>query len=116
MKRKPLSLDEHQEIAKHIYAIKQHLHCIFKIAANRVPSKISDQLLSFVGLDRKLQKLRSDLEDLMFDEHRPMGHRGTSYYYVHVDAQRDTSITLRGHSNNDDKELWKNSGSGATQR
>jgi hypothetical protein len=92
MKRKSLSLDEHRELAKHLYAIDGHISAILKIVDGRVPVAILDQLLSGKPLDTRIFKLRDSLESLMYKQHGPLVDTGETYFSM-VDTKCSTSIT-----------------------
>jgi hypothetical protein len=72
MKQKSLSLDDHRELAKHLYAIDGHISAILKIVDGRVPVAILDQLLSGKPLDMKIFKLRDSLRNHMYKQHGPL--------------------------------------------
>jgi hypothetical protein len=92
MKQKSLSLDEHRELAKHLYAINGHISAILKIVDGRVPVAILDQLLSGKPLDMKIFKLRDGLRNHMYKQHGPLLDTGENYFSI-IDAKCCTSIT-----------------------
>jgi hypothetical protein len=76
MKRGILSLDDHRELALHLYAIDNHLSAILGVANGKAPAPILDMLSSCGPLETRLQTFRSKLEGLMYKQH----HLGSSDY------------------------------------
>jgi hypothetical protein len=70
MAREWLTIEEHKAAAGQIYAMFQAQSKLLEIINGKVPVKILDQLLSFRGVDKAVNRLRSDLEDEMFRRHR----------------------------------------------
>lgn len=106
MKCKSLTMEEHKELAKHIYAIQAHHSAMLKVLNGKVTMKILDRFSTFGKLDNPLQKLRSDLEEVMYKDLGDLGRRGLSVYYGGIDAACKTTLTVRDQRDQDDQSIW----------
>jgi hypothetical protein len=82
-----LSLEDHQKVALEIGGILNALSRIMHLINGKVPVKILDQLLSFRGVDKALQKLRCALEDELARQH-PRASSLDVYYPNPADDDR----------------------------
>jgi hypothetical protein len=80
MLRAKLSVEDHRKVAAEILGILDAHTRILELINGKVPVRILDQLLTFRGVDKATNRLRSDLDDEFYRVH----HLGESAYYPEV--------------------------------
>ena len=101
MKRTPLTLEEHIEIAKHCAAIYGHIAAIQRLLANKVRVGLIDLLLCIQG---RFDTFRMRLDDLLYEEHGL-----TNSLHLHsndVRAQCTTVYRVDGGMHDKRMETW----------
>ena len=67
MKRQQqLTIEQHVEVARHCYAIREHLFAVLRITSGKIPIRLGSNF--FDRIDRHLLRFRSKIEDILFAE------------------------------------------------
>ncbi len=84
MRGHKLSIEDHQKVAREILGIFDAHSRIIELISGKVPVRILDQLLTFRGVDKSTERLRTALEEelaqthpgsALMDLYRPRGDR-----------------------------------------
>jgi hypothetical protein len=108
MKKQKMTIDDHRQIAAHLYAVEEHLAAISDALSGKAPASIQDMFLDASPLLERLGAVKFAMEDFLVKEHPNLGASETSMYFGSVDVECATRI----EPNEDPRaqKLWSLSG------
>jgi hypothetical protein len=98
MERKQLTIDDHKDMAEHLYAIEAHLKAIRNILGGSPNAEILDMICDCGSVIRPLGKFKMKLENQMLkrlgSEDSLRGSEGLNVYHACIKVKCDINLRL----------------------